>query len=307
MQLIIFAGLLGASMVLVTGVGVWLVAQANDLGFNQVTSMTTTDFGRAELVGVARGMMLVQFFLFLIPSLLFAYLADPHPLRFLGLKSPDKKSYILLGILIIAAAFFMVEWLAQINQELISGLLGKSARQWIEKGESDVDNILKNTLSMRNVKELLINLLIIGLLAAVGEEIFFRGVLQRLFIQIFKSPWPGILFTAAVFSALHGQFMGFIPRMLLGVILGALYWYSGSLIPAIAGHFVYNGGQVLLIYFHVVDPNAKDTSSVWTTVIGILSLAVVAFLLYYLGKRSRTTYAEMFPVFREETVFDENN
>jgi membrane protease YdiL (CAAX protease family) len=102
---------------------------------------------------------------------------------------------------------------------------------------------------MKNSKDLLVSIVLVGLLAAIGEELFFRGILQRIMIQIFRSPWLGIFVTAAIFSAIHGQFLGFIPRMILGIILGLLYWYSGSLLPAIAGHFVFNSLQILLVYY----------------------------------------------------------
>ena len=120
---------------------------------------------------------------------------------------------------------------------------------------------------MKNPGDLLKSVLMAGVLAAFGEELFFRGILQRLFIRVFKGAWPGIIFTAALFSAFHGQFMGFIPRMILGIILGALYWYSGSIIPAMIGHFIFNSGQLLLVYFKVTSLDSKpvpDTTLSWS-------------------------------------------
>lgn len=307
-QLIIFGGLTGGILFLVMTVGISLVAHSNNLSVMQIASMSPDDYAKPELAGVVRGLLIVQFFgIFLLPSLIFAYLADPHPFDYAGLKSPDKKSFILLGILVIVAAFFTVEWLSLVNQELVSNLLGKSARQWIEKGESDTDNTLRNILTMKSLGDLMESILLVGVLAAVGEELFFRGILQRLFIQIFRSAWPGIIFTAALFSAFHGQFMGFIPRMILGIILGALYWYSGSIIPAMAGHFIFNGSQLLLVYYKVSDMDSKAVPNATITVVGITSLAVVIFLLNYMRKHSVTTYAKVYPPRREETPFDDGN
>ncbi len=158
---------------------------------------------------------------------------------------------------------------------------------------------------MKSLGDLMESILLVGVLAAVGEELFFRGILQRLFIQIFRSAWPGIIFTAALFSAFHGQFMGFIPRMILGIILGALYWYSGSIIPAMAGHFIFNGSQLLLVYYKVSDMDSKAVPNATITVVGIISLAVVIFLLNYMRKHSVTTYAKVYPPRREETPFDD--
>ena len=303
-QLIIFGGLTGGIMIAVSWIGISLVAHANGLSTMQM-SMSPEDYSKPEFAGVLRGLLIVQFFgLFLLPSLVFAYLSDPHPLAYAGLKPPDRKSFYLWGVLIIITAFFMVEWLALINQELISGLLGKSARQWVQKGERETDNMLKNILQMKNAGDLLKSLFLVGALAAIGEELFFRGILQRIFIHAFRSPWIGIVVTAAVFSAFHGQFMGFIPRMILGIILGALYWYSGSIIPAMIGHFIYNSGQLILVYLKVTDLDSKSAPGALTWVVGIGSLALVIFLLNYLRKKSVTTYAGMYPVLREEGPFD---
>jgi membrane protease YdiL (CAAX protease family) len=296
LQLILFGGLTGGILLLVMTIGTSLVAKANGMGVMEIASLKPEDFARPELAGVVRGLLIVQFFgIFLLPSLVFAYLADPKPLAFTGLKAPDKPLFIPLGIVVIIAAFFMVEWLSLMNQEIVSRLLGKAARQWVEKGETETDNTLKNILTMKTPGDLLRSVVLVGVMAAIGEELFFRGILQRILIQAFKNPWAGIVLTAAIFSAFHGQFMGFIPRMILGVILGALYWYSGSILPAMAGHFIYNSGQLVLIYFGVIDTNsAQQGPDTLSTVAGILSLFVVIWLLNYLRKQSVNSFERVY-------------
>jgi hypothetical protein len=189
----------------------------------------------------------------------------------------------------------MVEWLGILNEQLVQTLLGKKAQNWIEKGENDVGGTLQNILTMKNPADLIKSIVLVGVLAAVGEELFFRGILQRIFIQIFKKPWIGIVFTAAIFSAIHGQFLGFIPRMILGIILGYLYWYSGSLLPAMLGHFVFNSFQVILLYNKMV--NINQTSSVSDKLLpmmGIVATLIVIALLYYMRKHSITTYSRVY-------------
>jgi hypothetical protein len=307
LQLIVFGGLIGLILFLISGLGLTLIARANDLGVRQIAAMQPEDYTRPELAGVVKGLLLMQSLgLFILPSLFFAVLADPRPMAYIGLKKPDKRAFVYIGILTMIAAFFMVQWLGLVNETLVNHFLSKSARQWVEKGETETDNTLKNILTMKNPTDLLVSLLLAGVLAAFGEELFFRGVLQRIFIRAFRSPWPGIIFTAALFSAFHGQFMGFLPRMILGIILGALYWYSGSLIPAMIGHFIFNSGQLLLIYFKVTDLDSKSGTDTLTTVVGIVSLGVVIFLMNYLRRRSETTYEKMYPPVMEDTPFDDH-
>ena len=294
-QLIIFGLITILLTVMSTFVGFIVIARLQHMDVFELGKLTTLDFAKPQFAGVARALLVVQFFgIFLLPCLVFAYIADPRPLAFAGLKKPYPLSAIWLGIAIIIFSYIMVEWLGRVNEYLVNHVFGKSVRDWVEKGESDVDGTLQNILNMKSVTDLVVAILLVGVLAAVGEELFFRGILQRILIQSFRSPWLGIIVTAAIFSAIHGQFMGFIPRMVLGMILGALYWYSGSLFPAMAGHFFFNALQILLVYFKVIDPKSSAGSARFLPIMGILALAIVAVLLNYLRKRSRTTYAGIY-------------
>ncbi len=299
LQLMIFGALTLAITIASSLIGLSVVAYTNHLHLMDLSALSPEDLAKPEYAGVVKGMLIVQFFgVFLLPSLVFAYLSDPHPLAFAGLKSPDKKSFILFGVIIILFSYLMVEWLGVINQQLVQNLFGKAAREWIEKGESNVGGTLHNILTMKNAGDLLQAILLVGVLAAIGEEIFFRGILQRIFIQIFKNPWVGIIITAAIFSAVHGQFLGFLPRMILGIILGALYWYSGSLWPAITGHFIFNSLQVILVYYGAMSVDQQTTvGDKMLPVVGIGSLILVILLLYYVRKHSVTSYSRVYHTF----------
>jgi uncharacterized protein len=305
MQLIIFGGLTGGILFLVFTLGISIVARINHLSVVQISSMTPADYARPELAGVIRGLLVVQFFgIFFFPSLVFSYLADPEPLAFAGMKAPQKKSFLFLGLLIMIAAYFTVEFLGTLN-EFIVHVLPKTTQQWIESGESNANSTLENILTMKGPADLLVTVFLVGALPAIGEELFFRGILQRLFIQILKSPWPGIIFTGFLFSAFHMQFMGFLPRMALGIILGTLYWYSGSIYTSMLGHFIFNTINILLIYFKFADLDSKSPSGMVFTLVGVASLALVVFLLNFLKKKSATTYAAEFPALTEFNSFDD--
>ena len=305
MQLIIFAGLTGGIFVAILWIGVMFVAKVNHLSIAEIGAMGPSDYARPELVGVIRGLLLVQFFgIFLVPPLVYSYLADPNPLDYAGLKMPQKNSFFLIAFLTMIAAYFTVELMGTINEAFVHGL-PKSAQRWVENGESDANGTLENILNMKTPRELLYTIFLVGALPAIGEELFFRGILQKLFIQIFKKAWPGIIFTGFLFSAIHMQFMGFLPRMALGVILGALYWYSGSIFTSMLGHFVFNTINILLIYFKLADLDSKSGASLVFSMIGLVSVAVVVFLLNYLRKQSVTTYDKEFPSPAEISIFDE--
>jgi hypothetical protein len=271
----------------------------------QVASMTPTDFARPELAGVVRGLLIVNTFgIFILPPMVFAYLADPHPLAYAGLKAPQKSSFLFIGLATIIAAYFTVELLGTLNEYIVQ-ILPKSTQKWILSGEEDANGQMKNILSMKTPADLLRTVFLVGALPAIGEELFFRGILQKLFIQIFKSAWPGIIFTGFLFSAFHMQFMGFLPRMALGIILGALYWYSGSIYTSMLGHFIFNTINIFLIYFKVADLDSKSSTNLAFSFFGLATMAMVVFLLNYLRRKSTTTYATEFPPIKEISIFDE--
>jgi uncharacterized protein len=306
MQLIIFGGITLGIFIIVFKLGFSIVGYLNHLSPAQIVSLTPADFARPEFSGLVKELLIVQFFIFFLPSMIFAYLADPHPLDFAGLKAPQKKSFLLITLITIIVAYLTVEFLVMINEAAVH-ILPANAQKWVLNGEEDANGPLENILSMKTPVDLLIALFLVGVMPAVGEELFFRGILQKLFIQIFKKAWPGIIFTGFLFSAIHMQFMGFLPRMALGIILGSLYWYSGSLYASMLGHFVFNSINILFVYSKVADLGSKTSYSLGFTAIGILSLAGVVFLLNYLRKKSTTSYAVEFPTYTDNTPFDESD
>jgi hypothetical protein len=104
-------------------------------------------------------------------------------------------------------------------------------------------------LSVNTIGGLILNLIIIALLPAIGEELFFRGVLFSLFKDWFKNAHWAVLITSILFSAAHLQFYGFLPRMLLGILFGYLLIWSGSIWIPILAHFVNNALAVSVFYF----------------------------------------------------------
>ena len=96
--------------------------------------------------------------------------------------------------------------------------LPENIEQWITKSEADAQRTINLLVSRHTIKDLILNIICIAGLAAVGEELLFRGMAQRLLTKMFKNHWAGIIVTAILFSAIHMQFYGFFPRFALGVL-----------------------------------------------------------------------------------------
>ena len=265
-------------------------------------SMAVADWSQPDpqLLTMMRGMLLIQFLgLFVIPSLLFAYFSDPEPMEYIGLKHKGTANYWLLGIAALLLAIPLVQYTGELNRQVN---FGPGMQTWLQSMEDQAAQQIKFLLGNNTVSDLLLNIVFIALFAGVGEELFFRGVLQRIFIKAFKNPWAGIIVTALVFSAFHMQFFGFVPRFLLGIVLGALYWYSGSLWPAMAAHFVYDAFFITLAYFYPQMIESDELPFLNQTVLivtALVSAAIVALLVWMMKKQTTVTYNS---VYRDDEV-----
>ena len=137
-------------------------------------------------------------------------------------------------------------------------------------------------------KDLLINLFVVGFLAAISEELFFRGVLQKILIERIKNIHLAIFACALLFSALHQEFYALIPRVLLGMLLGYAYVYSNSLWVPICIHFVNNATAVILdsLYkqgFTSFNPNSNE----YFGLTGLLISLIATITLFWYWKKNK--------------------
>ncbi|MHB1920608.1 MAG: CPBP family intramembrane glutamic endopeptidase [Chitinophagaceae bacterium] len=262
-----------------------------DLVFPHLTGITVYQMMNGNLHDprLMRGLKLQQILytlvVFLFPPLIFSYLADPRPTRYLGLKKFPEGLNIILALGIIFLSFPMVGVLADWNQHLhLPGNLDAAVRS----GEAQADTLTRAMLHMKSWKDLISDIFLIAVLPALAEECFFRGVFQKIMIKMFRREWLAILITGIIFSAMHGEFMGFFPRVALGIILGVLYVWSGNLWLPILAHFFNNGFQVVLMYLFQTrvikyDPTSSNATPVLA---GLLSLGMVLILFYFFQKRN---------------------
>jgi hypothetical protein len=131
----------------------------------------------------------------------------------------------------------------------------------------------------------------IGILAAVGEELIFRGLLQRLLNGMVKNVHLAVIITAILFSAFHFQFFSFLPRLLLGLILGYLMYYGRSIWYPILAHFANNIMGVIYYYFYAKGGADDMLEEIGTSsyipvaaVISLLAFALLFVIWYYQTK-----------------------
>ncbi|MBL0271566.1 MAG: CPBP family intramembrane metalloprotease [Chitinophagaceae bacterium] len=282
-----------ASFFLLGLLGTILLSKVTGMSLETMSDSSKWDYNSETLVTVIRGMQLIQFVsLFLIPGFLCAWFFSTDSKKYLGLTPPSNIGYWLVGAGVIVLAIPFVNFIGELNRNV---QFPAGIEKWMKAQEVEASKTIKALLSKHTVKDLLLNVIFIAGLAAVGEELLFRGVAQRLLIKLCKNPWAGIILSAFLFSAMHVQFYGFFPRFLLGILLGAVYWYSGSLWTAILAHFVYDGLLIVLSYFNpelLNEENSVKLSNI--ALMGAISFLVVVLLVGWMKKRSTVTYAEVY-------------
>jgi len=292
-QFLVLVSLVLVSFFVVGMIGTLALAAINGTGIKELADLSKVDMSKPGMANFLRGMQLVQFIsMFIVPVWIASWLFSDNRKKYLWLKQPAHTGFYLAGIAILLAAIPFTNWLGQLNQAIPfpSGM-----DKWMRAQEDDAAKTIQALLSRHTITDLLMNLVFIAGLAAVGEELLFRGMAQRLLIKIFKNPWTGIIVSAAIFSAMHMQFFGFLPRFALGILLGAIYWYSGSLWVAMLAHFIYDAALITLAWFYPEMLNEDKSQSIGNLALaGSVSLLLVILLWVWMKNKSNTSYETVY-------------
>lgn len=281
-QLALFMLTLGGALILYTVAGGIIMQSTGITG--EVRTGVAWDDPRA--IGILKWLQgLSSVIVFGIPAYCYARLTfRDRPLYRLGLRPAVPGNFYLLAILLLLIGLPLEGWLGDLNK--MAPLPG-----WMTQMEKDTDHQVTAFLKVNTPFDIIYNVVIMAALPAFFEELCFRGVLQRILIQIFRSPWAGIVVTGIFFSAFHMQFEGFLPRTFLGILLGAACWYSGSLWAAILAHFFYNGITVIIAMYYPEMVSKNPSVPIYTV---LLSMVIVVGLLYRMHKVSAVTYAQVY-------------
>lgn len=186
-----------------------------------------------------------------LSAYLIAALTDNHPVRFL--KIGDRHQLVrklFFAVLAFIFSYTLASFLTQWNKGMILPASMQEIEQVLRTMEDAALETSNLLLSGKTIGRLLLNLLVVAGFAAVSEELFFRGALQQLIQEKFPNGHVAVWITALVFSVVHFQFYGFLPRLLLGGLLGYLFLYTQNLLVPIVFHFINNALIIILYYFY---------------------------------------------------------
>lgn len=232
-----------------------------------------------------------QVALFIIPSLIIVYLVKKDREPFLGM---DKFPGFVAILLVIILSFLIIpitSYTGGLNSKMNLPDWLSGVENWMKAKEDDAYDLTKLLITSTGFVSLTVNIIILAVIPAFGEELIFRGVLQQLFSRIFRSGHLGIWITSIVFSTIHFQFFGFIPRLILGLSYGYLFYWSRNLWVPVTAHFVNNAIPVILAYYAGWDELREPATNIKDQVTMIpfvqIIFSILIFYYFWSGFRKR--------------------
>ena len=260
-RIFIMAALLVVGYILsaVIGVIVTLVARSNNM---------------TELSVLRISQISSQILTFVLPPILYACITKKQPMKYLGFNNIPLWS--LLGVALIFTVMpinnVLAEWNSHITLPASMAKLDEIIKQLSELMQATLEKMV----NVSNISGLIINLIMIAGLAAFGEELLFRSTLQQFLVKKCKNAHIGIIVTSIIFSLIHFDIYGFLPRVVLGMTLGYMYFYSGSIWVPMIMHFVNNGTVVVLYYLNNIGATNVDVETFGQTSLLPLIISIIA-------------------------------
>ena len=222
---------------------------------------------------------------FIIAPLIFYYVMVKGNLFYDFFKWSSNTFNLVLITIMMVFSFMIVntvfiEWNANIK---LPGFMS-GFENWATDLEESMADITKYLTNFDSTGYFILTLRIIAVIPGVGEEILFRGYLQNIFRKMIKNDHVAIWLAAILFSAIHFQFYGFVPRMLLGALFGYLYLWTGNLLIPIIAHFLNNSISLLALFVYqkgLTDFDAESTEALPWAYVLIFSVIFVITIVYF--------------------------
>ena len=266
----------------------WIIGVLAELVFG--IDVTNTESVQSH-VGFMRMYQIVQSIsLFIVPPLIAFYLFFKRFKEGVQGKGKWCVETVLLTVVMIIFGQGFISFSGWLNHQLILPEGWGHILEWMTSKEQEAGELTVLMIQADHWWQILITVFMFSILPAIGEEWFFRGLLQRQLGLILKNPHVAIVLTAIIFSAGHMQFLTFLPRFFLGLILGYLFYYSRNLWVPVIGHFTNNFMAVVLYMTMSSHQNESplDIPNHTPNAFAVLfSFVVIVLILFYIERQSR--------------------
>lgn len=209
----------------------------------------------------------------------------------IGVFEDMPKEYFFLITALIVIVFMPADsWIAEQNLKMKLPAFLSELEKWMANSEQKLKILTEYLTHFDTNSEFLVGMVVIALIPAIGEELVFRAGLQNLLNDAFKNKHVAIWLAAIIFSGIHMQFYGFFPRLFLGAIFGYLYFWSGSILIPMTGHFVNNGFTLILIHMKNINQIQVDLETTKDMPLGLILgsaglFAALLGLFYFQSKK----------------------
>lgn len=255
-------------------------------------AVVITHIGAATLGRLRVAIMLQDIIIFILPTLMTLAIATRNPWKFCHISQSPGTANSLLTLATIVVAIPAINLIIKWNEGLHLPESMVSIENFLRNAEDNANATITMLLGETGIGDMLISVLLIGILTGVAEELFFRGGLQNILKALFHNRHLAVWVTAFVFSAIHMQFFGFFPRLIMGVFFGYLVLWSGSLWLSIIAHSFNNSIVVLTMWLTKTNRLSEDINNIGTEgsmqsiVAVIISAVLTAVIIYYMKKRT---------------------
>ena len=241
-----------------------------------------------DIVMLKIGQGISSALIFIVPPVILYAITRTRPLNQLGFRKPAKGWMLLVGVALMFVSLPLTNILGTWNEKMSFGNAFEPLEALLKQMEEIASDLTQRMLEVDTIWGLLGNLLVIALIPAIGEELTFRGVLQQALTRRIKNVHVAVFLSAFIFSFIHFQFYGFLPRMFLGLLLGYLFYYSGSLWTSILMHFINNGTAVVVGYLDykgITNIDWEHFGSTTNVALLIASLVLTVALIWLVSKK----------------------
>jgi len=292
-KLVLLLGLIILFSLLSAFAGILFGKLFYEIDFKTLSEIISNPKNQTDIAFLKFYQLINQIGVFILPVIIYSLLISRKPAGYLTLdKSPQLISLFISGLVIYTILPFD-QYLLNLNQNLHFPQMLSGVGQWMKNYEAQADNLTEAFLKTGSLWVLMVNLLIVAIIPAIGEEWLFRGVLLKLFKQITNNYHWAVLITAFLFAALHFQFMSFLPRFILGILLGYLFVITRNLWVPIFAHFINNASSVIIFYLYhngKINISVEDFGASTNMFYVIGSLLITVWLLYILSGKERATF-----------------
>jgi len=232
--------------------------------------------------------LILATFVFIVPANAYSHLFSDNTFVFFEFKKPSLV-FLFFAALLWLFTLPIISFLADINNKIAFPTSFAGLENSFRLAEARAENATRFLLNITSLSGLMVNLLVIAVVAAIAEELIFRGIIQKLLFEQSKNIHLAIWLTALVFSLFHLQFFAIIPRIVLGAALGYTFYWSKSIWVPIFFHFINNASIVLASYLYQQKVITTDPNEITFFPISVLFVAFICSIaiIYFWIKRAK--------------------